>query len=57
MPKLIGDRLQTLSAKAAKPIYARIYADASILAANYARIAAGQQELRVAASATYQMGS
>jgi hypothetical protein len=36
--KLVGDRLQTLSTAVPKPIYARIYADVSIVIANYARM-------------------
>lgn len=36
--KLVGDRLQTLSTKVPKAIYGRIYADVSILLANYARM-------------------
>jgi hypothetical protein len=35
--KLVGDRMQGLT-KVPKPIYARIYADMSILLVNYARI-------------------
>lgn len=40
--KLVGDRLHTLSTALPKPLYARVYADASILVANYARISAGR---------------
>ena len=40
--KLVGDRLHTLSTALPKPLYARVYADVSILAANYARISAGR---------------
>ena len=42
VPKLVTDRLRTLSTKVAKDVYARIYADVSIFAVNYARISAGQ---------------
>lgn len=36
--KLVGDRLQTLSGKLKKDVYARLYADVSILLVNYARM-------------------
>lgn len=36
--KLVGDRLQTLSGKLKKDVYARLYADLSILLVNYARM-------------------